>query len=133
MEYKGVHNTHLHYATITRRGKVLATSRNRIGSRSRGCGWGDQSLHAERAVVKSLGDTSQLHGCILEVVRVNKHGEFLNSKPCESCTKFLEKCIKQHGLLKVLYSVSPQNNELPSIPKTYATKTATPARMAAPI
>jgi hypothetical protein len=106
MEYKSFHNTHLHYATITRRGKVIASSRNRIGSRSRGCGWSDQTIHAERAVVKSLGDVSQLHGCILEVIRVNKQGEYLNSKPCDGCTKFLQKCIKQYGLLKVHYSVA---------------------------
>ena len=106
MEYKDFHNTHLHYATISRRGKVLATSRNRVGSRSRGCGWSHQTIHAERAVVKSFGDLSQLHGCILEVVRVNKHGEYLNSKPCDECTKFLEKCMKQYGLLKVMYSVT---------------------------
>lgn len=105
MEYKPFMNTHLHYATISRRGKVIATSRNRIGSRSRGCGWSDQTIHAERAVVKSFGDLSQLHGCILEVVRVNKQGDLLNSKPCDDCMKFLEKCMKQYGLLKVFYSV----------------------------
>ena len=107
MEYKGVHNTHLHYATISKRGKVIANARNRIGSRARGCGWDDRTLHAERAVVKSLGDTSQLHGCTLVVIRVNKQGGLLNSKPCESCTKFLEMCMKKYGLLKVMYSTSP--------------------------
>jgi competence protein ComGC len=54
--------------------------------------------------VKSLGDVSQLRGCILTVVRVNKQGKFMNSKPCAACVKFLEKCIKKYGLLKVLYS-----------------------------
>ena len=106
MDYKSVHNTSLHYAELYRRNKLIASSRNRIGSRSRGCGWSDSTLHAERAVVKSFGDLSQLHGCILEVVRVNKHGEYLNSKPCDECTKFLEKCMKQYGLLKVMYSVT---------------------------
>jgi len=104
MDYKAFHNTHLHYATISRRGKVIASSRNRIGSRSRGCGWSDQTIHAERAVVKSLGDVSQLHGCILVVVRINKQGEILGSKPCQDCQKFLEKCMKEYGLLKVVYS-----------------------------
>ena len=104
MEYKPVHNTHLHYASVYKRNKCLATSRNSIGSRSRGCGWSDQSLHAERAVVKRLGDLTQLHGCVLIVVRVSKKGEYLNSKPCEGCTKFLEKCMKKYGLLKVIYS-----------------------------
>ncbi len=102
--YKPFHNTQLHYAKIVRRNKVLAESRNSIGTRSRGCGYGDQSIHAERAVVKRLGDTSQLHGCVLIVVRVNKHGELLNSKPCSDCHKFLEKCMREYGLRKVVYS-----------------------------
>jgi len=104
MEYMKVHNTEFHVATITRRGKVLATSRNTIGTRCRGAGWSDQSLHAERAVVKCLGDTSQLRGCTLKVVRLNKHGEILNSKPCSDCVMFLTKCMNQYGLRKVQYS-----------------------------
>lgn len=104
MEYKDVHNTSLHYAEIYKRNKLLASSRNKIGSRSKGCGWSDTTLHAERAVVKRFGDTSQLHGCILVVVRINKQGDILSSKPCHDCQIFLEKCIKQYGLLKVVYS-----------------------------
>lgn len=103
-EKVSLHRTHTHYAEIQRRGKVIAESRNRIGSRSKGCGWSDHSIHAERAVVKRLGDLSQLHGCVLIVVRINKQGEYLNSKPCNDCKKFLEKCMKEHGLLKVCYS-----------------------------
>lgn len=105
LEYKEVHNTHLHYASVYKRNKLIATSRNAIGSRSRGAGWSDYSIHAERAVVKRIGDISQLHGCILVVVRVNKQGELMNSKPCHACEKFLEKCMKEYGLLKVVYSV----------------------------
>jgi hypothetical protein len=104
MEYKDVHLTSFHYAKLYRRKKVIAEARNSIGSRSRGCGYGDQSIHAERAVVKRLGDVSQLHGCVLVVVRMNKSGELLGSKPCESCHKFLEKCIREYGLRKVYYS-----------------------------
>lgn len=104
MEYKEVHNTHLHYARILRRNKIIAESRNSIGTRSKGCGYSDQSIHAERAVVKRLGDVSQLHGCVLLVIRVNKHGELLNSKPCAGCEKFLTKCMREYGLRKVIYS-----------------------------
>lgn len=104
MEYKPVHNTSLHYAELYRRNKLIASSRNKIGSRSRGCGWSDTTLHAERAVVKRFGDVSQLHGCILIVVRINKQGEILSSKPCADCQIFLQKCIEKYGLLKVLYS-----------------------------
>ena len=105
MEYSSVFNsTHLHYAEVLRRGQVIASSRNRAGSRSLGCGYSDNTIHAERAVVKSLGDTSQLRGCILKVVRINKQGKILNSEPCYDCIKFLYKCIKKYGLLKVMYS-----------------------------
>ena len=105
MEYSSVFNsTHLHYAEVLRRGQVIASSRNRAGSRSLGCGYSDNTIHAERAVVKSLGDTSQLRGCVLTVVRINKQGAILNSEPCYDCIKFLDKCIKKYGLLKVMYS-----------------------------
>lgn len=104
-EYKEVHNTHYHYAELYKRNKLVASSRNRIGSRSRGSGWSDTTLHAERAVVKRFGNVSQLHGCVLVVIRLNRHGELLNSKPCSDCTKFLEKCMSKYGLSKVVYSV----------------------------
>lgn len=102
--YKPVHRTSFHSATILMRGKPIATARNSIGSRSRGCGYSDQSIHAERAVVKRLGDLSRLDGCVLLVVRINKQGEYLNSKPCHDCQKFLEKCMREYGLRKVVYS-----------------------------
>lgn len=99
-----VHNIQFHTATIRRRNKIIATSRNSVGTRSRGSGWDDQSLHAERAVVKRLGDISQLRGCTLEVIRLNKSGEVRNSKPCANCEIFLQKCMKEYGLLKYVYS-----------------------------
>jgi hypothetical protein len=98
------HCTSLHYAQLIKRNKVIAMARNSIGSRSRGCGWGDQTIHAERAVVKRLGDLSQLRGCTMIVVRINKHGELLNSKPCPDCERFLFKCMNEYGLRKVIYS-----------------------------
>jgi hypothetical protein len=102
--YKPVHRTSFHYAKILRRGKPIAEARNSIGSRSKGCGYSDQSIHAERAVVKRLGDLSRLDGCVLLVVRINKQGELCNSKPCADCQKFLEKCMRDYGLRKVVYS-----------------------------
>jgi hypothetical protein len=99
-----VHRTSYHYAEIQRGKKILAQSRNRIGSRSRGCGWGDQSIHAERAVVKALGDLSQLRGSVLIVVRVGKYDNIMGSKPCHDCEVFLKKCMEKYGLRKVIYS-----------------------------
>lgn len=103
-DHKSVHRTSFHYAEIQKGNKVLARSRNRVGSRSRGCGWSDQTLHAERAAVKALGDLSQLRGCILIVVRISKQNEVMGSKPCHDCEKFLTKCIEKYGLRKVVYS-----------------------------
>lgn len=103
-EYKAVHNTYFHHATILKRGKVIASSRNKIGTRSRGCGWSTCTLHAERAVVKSLGDISQLRGCVLVVVRVSHEGIIRDSEPCSDCAKFLTKCMDMYGLRRVEYS-----------------------------
>lgn len=105
MEFKDVHRTSYHVARILRRGRIIAQARNTIGTRSRGSGWDDQSLHAERAVVKSLGDVSQLRGCTLEVVRIGKDNGIRNSQPCHNCHLFLDKCMKKYGLAKVIYSV----------------------------
>lgn len=101
---KKPHRTSLHYAQILRRNKVIAFARNSVGSRSRGCGYSDATIHAERAVVKKLGDTSKLAGCVLIVWRVNSLGDILPSKPCPSCQVFLDKCKREYGLRKVVYS-----------------------------
>ena len=115
MEYKCVHNTEYHVARIMRRRKVIAEARNKIGTRSRGSGWDDQSLHAERAVVKRLGDISQLNGCTLEVVRIGKHGNIKNSEPCHNCRMFLSKCIREYGLRKVVYSSDNEDEDARTI------------------
>jgi hypothetical protein len=103
-QHKDYHNTSLHYAQLIKRNKVIAIARNSIGSRSRGCGWSDHSIHAERAVVKRLGDLSQLRGCVMVVVRINRNDELLSSKPCWDCERFLFKCMNEYGLRKDIYS-----------------------------
>uniref|UniRef100_A0A6C0JJ68 CMP/dCMP-type deaminase domain-containing protein n=1 Tax=viral metagenome TaxID=1070528 RepID=A0A6C0JJ68_9ZZZZ len=98
------HRTHYHQAVIIKRNKVLAIGHNSLGSRSRGCAYSHQSIHAERAVVKNLGDLSLLRGATLIVYRYNAHDELMNSKPCSECHIFLEKCMKEYGLRKVIFS-----------------------------
>jgi hypothetical protein len=61
-------------------------------------------IHAERAVVKEIGDVSKLKDATLVVIRLGKNGEFLSSKPCDRCQPFLEKCRKDYGLHKVEHS-----------------------------
>ena len=101
------HRTSVHLAVLVRRGKVIAMASNRIGSRSRGAGYGAQSIHAEKNVVKTLGDLKLLRGCDLYVMRIPKGGnakEFQSSKPCHSCQVFLEKCMREYGLRNVFYT-----------------------------
>ncbi len=100
------HRTHYHQAMITKRNRILAIAHNSVGSRSKGCGYSHQTIHAERAVVKNLGDISQLRGATLYVYRFNAHDELRDSKPCSECQVFLEKCMKEYGLRKVIYSVT---------------------------
>lgn len=97
------HNTFLHVAALVKRGKVIATAQNRIGTRSKGSGYSDQTIHAEKAVVKKIGDISQLKGATLCVWRVSQVN-VLPSKPCSDCHLFLEKCMREYGLRCVQYT-----------------------------
>lgn len=97
------HATYLHVAAIVRRGKVLAISHNKIGTRSKGSGYSDYTIHAEKAVVKRLGDISQLRGSTLCVWRVSTMG-IMPSKPCNDCHIFLQKCMREYGLRSVQYT-----------------------------
>lgn len=99
------HRSQMHIAIIIKNGKVLAKATNRIGSRSKGSGYSGMTIHAERAVIKKLGDESQLRGASMIVVRVAKGtGGVAYSKPCEECQVHLEKCMREHGLKHVYYS-----------------------------
>jgi tRNA(Arg) A34 adenosine deaminase TadA len=102
--HKDCHNTEYHVAQLFLRNKLVAEARNAIGTRSRGCGYQDTTIHAEFAVIKRLGNVQHLKGCTLVVVRINRRNEVMGSKPCACCTKFLQKCIGRYGLRKVVYS-----------------------------
>ena len=100
------HRTKLHIAIVIKRGKVVEVAGNMVGSRSKGCGYDNWTIHAERAVLKKIGDVTKLDGAILVVVRIARGtGEVVNSEPCHSCRCHLEKCIKEYGLKSVYYSV----------------------------
>jgi len=101
---------HLVIAVLVKRNKVIASSTNRAGSRSMGSGYSDHTIHAERAVVKKLGDITKLKGCTMYVWRVTTRQVGLMSKPCHDCELFLEKCMKQYGLRGVYYT---QNSSAP--------------------
>jgi hypothetical protein len=100
---RGIQQTHI--ALVLKRGKVIEMASNDYGTRSNGCGYSERTIHAERAVIKKIGDVSKLAGAILIVIRIARGTkEVVNSVPCHSCRCHLEKCIKDYGLRRVYYS-----------------------------
>ncbi len=102
---------HVHIAVLVGRGgKILAAAPNKSGSRSKGSGYSDYSIHAEKNVIKQLGDISKLRGADMYVMRISSNREkeglekFMCSKPCRDCTLFLEKCMREYGLKNVYYT-----------------------------
>lgn len=57
------------------------------------------SRHAEEVAIHEAGANAR--GAILYVARVNNQGIDRNSKPCEECSKLIEKS----GIKKVIYTV----------------------------
>lgn len=95
----------MHVAMIFGRGKnLLAMAMNKVGSRSSGAGFSACMIHAERAVLKRVGDISKLRGATMVVIRISTTGELRNSKPCSECECHLKKCIREYGLRRVYYS-----------------------------
>ena len=101
------HITNVHIAILVLRGKIIAEATNRIGSRSKGSGYSHCTIHAEKNVVKELGDLSKLRDADMYVMRCGR-GEnkekFINSKPCSDCEYFLQKCMRKYGLKNVYYT-----------------------------
>lgn len=98
------HTTELHVAFVLKRNKILGIATNRIGSRSRGCGYSTRTIHAERAVLKKV-DRRDLRGAELIVVRLsNNRLDLKGSEPCHSCKCHLQKCFEEDGLRAVYYS-----------------------------
>ena len=104
------HNASIHNAVIVKRGIVLAEANNNYGSRSRGSGYSRSSIHAEKNVVKVLGDISKLKGADMYIMRFTRDSrlkgmdQLMNSEPCRACQIFLEKCMREYGLKNVYYT-----------------------------
>ena len=99
------HTSNLHLAFLYGpRGILLAKAMNKVGSRSRGCGFSNCTIHAERAALKAVGDVRKLQGAVMVVIRVGVRGDLMQSMPCEECQCHLEKCMKSYGLRQVYYS-----------------------------
>lgn len=100
------HNASLHRAVLVKRGRIIAEATNNYGSRSRGSGYSRSSIHAEKNVVKELGDISKLKGADMYIMRFTRSDpvDFVKSIPCSACMLFLEKCMKEYGLKNVYYT-----------------------------
>ena len=104
------HFASIHVATLIKRGKIIAQATNGFGSRSRGSGYSDSSIHAEKNVIKQLGNIHELRGADMYIVRISRDprleglDQFVKSNPCPQCTSFLEKCIKEYGLKNIYYA-----------------------------
>ena len=107
---KYAHYASIHVAVLMKRGKIIAEATNGFGSRSRGSGYCNNSIHAERNVVKEIGNIRELKGAEMYVVRISrtadyeKQDPFMGSKPCCQCKVFLDKCIREYGLKNVYYT-----------------------------
>lgn len=107
---KYAHYASIHVAVLMKRGKILAEATNGFGSRSRGSGYCTNSIHAERNVVKELGNIRELKGAEMYIVRISrtadyeKQDPFMGSKPCAQCKVFLEKCMREYGLKNAYYT-----------------------------
>lgn len=106
------HTTSIHLAVLIKRNKVIASATNKIGSRTSGSGYSNYTIHAEKNVVKELGDLEHLRGATMYVIRISRSRtqegmeRVQNSEPCHDCHLFLEKCVKQYGLRRVFYSTT---------------------------
>jgi len=100
------HNASLHRAVLVKRGIIIADATNNYGSRSRGSGYSRSSIHAEKNVVKVLGDIHKMQGADMYIMRFSRKDEvsLVKSTPCPACTIFLEKCMREYGLKNVYYT-----------------------------
>lgn len=108
--------TSLHVAFIVRRGKIISIASNSIGSRQKGCGYNERTIHAEMAALKKL-DWHDLDGADMYVFRWRTaNNNIAYSLPCHNCSTVLNKCIKNWGLKRIYYSIDPDDY----VPNVYA-------------
>lgn len=99
-------STYIHIAILMKGKRILAISKNKVGSRKQGCGYANRMIHAEIAVIKKFGNMKGLKGLQLVVLRYGPGIKgWVYSKPCPHCTPILEKIMREYGLQKVYYSV----------------------------
>jgi hypothetical protein len=95
----------VHIAMLVKRGKLLGIATNYVGSRTSGCGYDTLSIHAERALLKKIGDYKKLDGATMIVIRISSRINAVgDSRPCETCQPHMKKCMREYGMKCVYYS-----------------------------
>jgi len=94
--YTTRHHTYNHVALVFKGRKLLAIGQNTVGGRN--------TIHAEAAAIKAVGDTNLLRGARMVVIRINKCGELMYSAPCCACKVLLRKCQREYGLIECIHS-----------------------------
>jgi len=88
---------------IFNKNKILSTGTNSIRAarklHPRFFRW-PGSVHAEVAAI--LNAKTNLSGSSIFIIRVNKAGDLMYSRPCEHCLRY----IKEVGIKKIIYSIS---------------------------
>jgi hypothetical protein len=96
---------HVHIAILIKRGKFINIASNLVGSRKSGAGYDTRTIHAERALLKKVGDHRALMGATMIVIRISRVKQVLGeSNPCPTCRPHLLKCMKEYGLKAVYYT-----------------------------
>ncbi len=79
----------LHLTFIVRRNKIISVGKNYKHKTHPAAGGLYQRVHSEFDAIRKLRDRSELYKCKVFNVRLNKHFEFLNSRPCGICQGLL--------------------------------------------
>ena len=101
-----------HGAVLVRGGSIINTSFNKdkfcsFGTKFRDPDRGHATIHAELGCVLGLS-RGVTQGTDLFVCRINKHGEFRNSKPCAMCHEIM----KHVGIKRVYYTTNHETVEM---------------------
>jgi tRNA(Arg) A34 adenosine deaminase TadA len=101
-----------HGALLTKGGSVINTCCNKdkfcsFGARFRDPSRGHPTIHAELGCILGL-PRSVTTGADIYVCRVNKQGQFRNSKPCAMC----HEALKHVGVKRVYYTAGDNTIEM---------------------
>ncbi len=101
-----------HGALLTKGGSIISTSFNKdkfcsFGARFRDPARGHATVHAELGCILGL-PRSVTSGADIYVCRINKKGEFRNSKPCAMC----HAALRHVGVKRVYYTTGNNTFEM---------------------